>query len=259
MQTGKNDALGIGLQVDQQVAADQQVDPGDGRVTDHVVAAEDDAFAQFALKHVVVVGSLEIAFQQRLRNGFDLARRIGGVACRVQGRIVQVGGVYLDPPAEIRRSQHLGEEHRQGVGLLTRRAADAPDADRSIAALPLQNAGNDIAPQHVPGVAIAEEGCDVDQDGVQKIDEFLGMGLQESMVCGEAVAADLFHPPADAPFQARALVTAEVNSTPFLDVANQAAEIAVGIFHVFRHRLAYPPCGTQHSRRRAFHSSGARF
>ena len=74
-----------GIEVNQQVAADQQVDPGNRRVVDDVVTAEDDAFPQVAMEDVVAVDMLEVFGEQIGRNTVDFARRIRGAPRRARG------------------------------------------------------------------------------------------------------------------------------------------------------------------------------
>lgn len=232
MEPRQNQILRVAFQVDQQVAADQQVDARNRRVGHEVVPAEDHAFAQFALEDVVVVGPLEILVEHVGGDVLDIARRVHGVPGGVQRRVVQVGRVDLHPLAEILGAELFGKQHGQRVGLLSGRAAGAPDPDVAAVALARDDPGHDLLLQHVPGIRIAEEGRDVDQHGVQQVDEFLRVRLQKAVIDREILAADFLHAAADAPLQAGPLVATKIQPPAFLYVPDQGLELRIDRFFV---------------------------
>ena len=73
MEARQNPRLGLGVEVHQAVAADQQVHPGDRRVLDQVVAAEDHRAPQLLVEDVPIVLALEVLLQQRRRDVLDRA------------------------------------------------------------------------------------------------------------------------------------------------------------------------------------------
>ena len=244
VQPRQHHVLGLGLQVDQQVPADQQVDAADGRVMGDVVAAEDHALPQVAREDVVVVGALEVALQQVGRNALDVARRIGGVARGLQRRFVEVGGVDLDLAPEGVRAHRVGEEHGQAVWLLAGGAADAPHPDRPspLGLAPLDDAGHDGGPQHLPRLRVAEEGGDVDQHRVQQVGEFLRVRFEEGVVRGVALGADRLHAVVEAPAQARLLVAAEIDAPAVLDVPDQLPQVGLERVVVRHAGLSFGSC-----------------
>ena len=68
-------ALGLGVEVHQGVPADEEVDPGDGRVLHQVVAAEDHRPSQVLPEHAGAVGGLEEALDQDLAQASDAGLR----------------------------------------------------------------------------------------------------------------------------------------------------------------------------------------
>lgn len=232
--------LGLGVEVHQRVAADQQVDPGDRRVLDEVVAPEDHRTAQVLAEAVPAALQLEELLELRLGEPFDLRRGVGRVPGLRQRLVVDVGGVDLDPLPERLDPEHVGEEHREAVGLLPGRAAGAPHADRLFGAALGQQGGQHVVAQVVPRVRIAEEPGHVDQDGVEQRDELVGVDLQLVDAVRVAVDLDLAHPAADPAHQAAALVPGEVEAPRLLEVGEHGLELAVGFLGLGHGPTRYP-------------------
>ena len=76
--------LGLGVEVHQGVAAGQEVDPGDRRVLDQVVAAEDHRAAEVLVEGVSAVVHLEVLLQQRGGDAMDLPGPVGRQARRAR-------------------------------------------------------------------------------------------------------------------------------------------------------------------------------
>ena len=100
--------LGLGGEVHQGVAADEQVDPRDRGVLHEVVAPEDDRPPQVLAEDVAAADEVEVAVEQLGRDPADLALGVAGLPRVAQGLLVDVGGVDLDPVAELGRPQQLG-------------------------------------------------------------------------------------------------------------------------------------------------------
>ncbi len=218
VKAGQDPALGLGVEVDQRVATDQQVEPGDGRVLDQVVAPEDDAAPEVVVEDVPPADQLEVALAQRVGDGLQLVGAVAGLPRLGQRLLVDVGGVDLELLAGSLQAQGLGEEHRQRVGLLAAARAGAPDADHLARFFIFHDLGDDLLGQIVPGRPVAKERGDVDQDGVEEVGELVGVDLQKVAVRREALDFHDVHPPADAPHQAGALVAGEVEAPVVLEV-----------------------------------------
>ena len=122
--------LRLRVEVHERVAADEQVDPGDRGVLHEVVAAEDHRTPQIAAERVALVGALEEALERLAGHVLDGPCRVRAVARGVERLLVDVRRVDLHAVQERRLAERLGEHHRDRVGLLARRAAGAPHADR---------------------------------------------------------------------------------------------------------------------------------
>ena len=58
----------------------------------------------------------------------------------------------------------------------------------------LEQVRDDLLAQVLPGLRVAEEAGDVDQDGVEELGELVRLRLQERQVVLEALDPDLLHP-----------------------------------------------------------------
>ena len=184
VEPGEDPGLGLGVEVHQRVAADQQVDPGDRGVLDQVVAAEDHRAAQ-VLAEDVAAGRPARSTAPELRR--DAARprgRRSGLPGLGERLLVDVGGVDLHPVPELVGPEHLGQQHRQRVRLLAGGAAGAPHPDRLRRALAGEQRRETSRAQELPGLGVAEEAGDVDQDRVEQRGELVGVDLEVVEVLG---------------------------------------------------------------------------
>ncbi len=197
---------------------------GDRGVLHEVGPPEDDRPPQVLPERVAGAVLLEVLLEHLGRQAAHLAigvRRRPGLR---QGVLVGVGGVDLDPLAELLRSQGLGEADRHGVRLLARGAPRAPRADG-----PGGPTGEDlrqqVRPQPVPRVEVAEERRDVDEDRVEQRRELVGVDLEPVAVLLVPGDAHVVHAPVHPPQQARPLVPREVETPGLLEVLEQALEL----------------------------------
>src|SRR5690606_20740662 len=111
--------LNVPVQIDHQVAAGDQVEPGKRRIAQDVVASEEDAFAQLLLHAVVVLFLEEILAQSAGRyigdDGFGINAGAGGF----QRTVVDIGGEQLYVNLAVGPAQLglIGKEHGQRIGL----------------------------------------------------------------------------------------------------------------------------------------------
>ena len=73
MQPVHDPALGLGVEIHQGVAADQQVQPGYGCVLDEVMAAKDHRLAQVGAENSAAVGVSEVPLQELLWDSLELS------------------------------------------------------------------------------------------------------------------------------------------------------------------------------------------
>ncbi len=217
--------LRLGVEVHERVAAQQQVDVRDRRVLHEVVAAEDHRAAQVLAVDVLVADPLEVRAQAALVEAIDLPLGVGGRACDLQGALVGVGRVDLHPVAEGDRSEGVAQLHGERVGLLTGRATRAPRPHRPVAA---DHPGQDVLAQVLPGVRVAQEARDVDEDRVEQRGVLAGLRRQTVLVVLEGVDAHDVHAVAHPPHEALPLVPGEVEAPLLLQVPQQRLELRVG-------------------------------
>ena len=120
-----------------------------------------------------------------------------------EGVEVDVGRVDLDAPRRLVDPQVVRHDHGERVGLLTGRAARAPQSDGLVAFVPRDDLRDDLAFEVPPRGGITEEPGEVDQDGVEERRELVDVGLEHVVVLGEGADAELVGPAANAAAQWR--------------------------------------------------------
>ena len=135
MEQGQNLPLRLRAQVDEQIAAGDEVEARERRVGQQALAREHHRLTQFAHDLIVVVLLGEEAGEPRRRHvGLDRFR-IDAVAGERHAVRVDVGGEHLQLDIAFCGRDLLEKEHRDGIGLFARAAAGHPDAQRSIQGL----------------------------------------------------------------------------------------------------------------------------
>ena len=242
LEAGQDPGLHLGGEVHQGVPAAEQVDPGDGRVLHQVVPPEDQGPAQVAPEDPELPVRVEETPRPLLAERIQQLLAAVAAAPGVRERpLVGIGGVDLHRLAEPLLAERLGQQDRQRVRLLTGRAARGPYPHRLARLLGLDDPRDHLVRQRVPGVPVAEQGGDVDQDGVEQLRELARIGLEDLRVALVVIDADGLHALDDAPGQAGPLVTAEVEVPPFADIVEQCFQLA--IFRWGRHRVSIRPGG----------------
>src|SRR6266704_6393461 len=182
VKTGHDPGLGFSVEIHQGVAAYQEVQAGDGGILDEIVAPEDDRAARLGTENVAIPCQLKILVAQFVGKRMEVFARVTGLAGLVQGLLVYIRGVDLDPLVELLRSQGLGQQNSQSVGFLARSTADTPDPDGLVCGLARNDLGKDLVGQVSPSQGIAEESGDVDQNGVKEAGGLFGVSLQVVLV-----------------------------------------------------------------------------
>ncbi len=129
VQPGQDPGLGLGFEVHQRVSTEEEVDAGDGRVLQKVMAAEDDRPAQVASEQVAASARLEILLAQAGGHLFEVLVHEDALARLAERILIHVRGVDLDALPELAHPQCLDQHHGDGIRLLAAGAAGAPDAD----------------------------------------------------------------------------------------------------------------------------------
>ena len=157
--------LQLGGEVNEEVAAADEVEFGERRVFDDVVLGEDehvaDAFVQ-AVDAAVRIGGEKAgeAF------GGDIGRNARGINPRAgggDGAAVDIRGKKLDRVAAFERLHAFGEEDGQGVSFLAGRAADDPEAERGAGRAIFEEPDHDLFFHHGESLGVAEEAGHIDE------------------------------------------------------------------------------------------------
>src|SRR5262249_32258897 len=93
---------------------------------------------------------------------------------------------------------------------------------------------DDLPGEHLPGLGIAEERGDIDENGVEELTELLGMHLEVVAVLGNGLDIDLLHAPRDAALERGPLVDREVEAACGPEELEEALEIVVPSLLVVR-------------------------
>ncbi|MEC5164017.1 hypothetical protein RCH08_005207 [Janthinobacterium sp. CG_S6] len=157
--------LQLGVQVDQQVAAAQDVELGKRRVRNDVLLGEDDHVADLLLDVVAVLFRHEKMLQPLGRDVVGDGRREAAQAGAVDGVARQVGGEDLQRVFRRRVDvgHHLVEHHRQRIGFLAGRAGRYPGLERAPPGVGRQQLRQRHRLQVFPHLLVAEETGHADQ------------------------------------------------------------------------------------------------
>src|SRR6185295_13302985 len=202
--------LHLALEIDQEVAAGDQVQPRKRRISDQVVQREQAHVPDLA-RHLVEIALLdEEALQALGRNLAGDRLRVPRLAGRFQRLRVDVRGEDLDVGRLLEAGHVLAQQDGERVRLLTGGAAGYPDAHVAVRVLALEEPWHDLGGKEVERPRIAEEVGHADQQVPEEPFGFLGIAVQELDVIIYRATALLVEPPADAAHQRALLVTAEV-------------------------------------------------
>jgi hypothetical protein len=208
--------LEIGLQVDEQVPAGDQVERGEGRIADQAVHREDAHLAQLLSDVPARPVANEVALEAL---GRDVGLYLRGVVAgaRLGDQLgVEVRREDLDEPPGGLPPEVLVHEDRDRVGLLARGAPGDPDPERGVGGLAGDEAGQDLPLERAERLRVAEELGDADEQVLQQPAGLVGILLQDPQVVGGGAGALELDAPADAAQQGAFLVAAEVVPGPLL-------------------------------------------
>ena len=199
-------------QVDQQVAAAQDVQLGKGRIHDEILGCEDHHLPDL-LAHAVAMILLDEEPGQPLRQhvGGDVERE-EALARFVNGVPVQVGGEDLQSQVALGLHiiQGLLERHGQGVGFLPARAPGHPRPQRMARGPAGQERRNRVLAQVLPGGGIPKEARHAEQQLLEEQIQLLRIGLQVADVGGHLADLVDAHAALDPPVKRVTLVKGEV-------------------------------------------------
>src|SRR5262249_53587928 len=167
--------LQLRIQVDEQVAAGDQMKPEEGRVADQAVLGE-NAHPPYLLCDLIGGPvSREEACEPPRRNVLGDVGRVAGLAPFGDRLDVDIGGENLNA----RRRAHLGKQlvrqNAEGVCLLTRGAAWHPDPHALVRAIRCDDVRQNVLAEVLEGLRIAKELGDTDEQVLSQEISFLGV------------------------------------------------------------------------------------
>ena len=212
------------VEVDQHVAARDQVEPREGRVLEQVVVREQDRLAQLVGDAVAARFLAEKALE-------PLGRHVSLDGARIEAHprdgerlVVDVGGEDLDLRRVRERVERLADQHRDRIGFLARRAARYPDPDRRVSVGVGDQFGQVVIGERVVRFGVAEEVGDRDQEVLDEGVGFFAVGAHALEIVGKPVDAQHLHPTAHPAADRRALVVREVIARPRAELDEEAVE-----------------------------------
>ena len=198
--------LQFAVEIDEHVAAGDQIDPAERRILEHAVACEQHGVAQFALGPVELALAREEAAQPLFAEiGLD-GDRIAPFARNRERARVHVRRKHLNFRPHLLQRRLFQQKHRDGIGFFSGCAAHHPDAQRLLLFRLLDNRGDRKTRQSVEGLRIAKEGRHRDQQIGQQVLGFVRAFPQIGKILLKGIRARHLHPALDAAQHRRALV-----------------------------------------------------
>ena len=228
--------LKLAIEIDEQVAARDEIEPGEWRVLEQAVAGEQDHVPKLSLGPVVVSLSREKAAKTLLADvGLD-RDRVSALASNGKPTGIQIGTENLNLRADLVVGSFLQEQHRDRVGLLARGTARHPYANGLARLLALEEPRHDILGQGLERFRISEECRHRDQQITEQRLHLLHIVAEEREIVRELLSSRHLGAARDPSQYGRFLVLREV-------VTGAAADVGENAAHVFFIRVAQLPEG----------------
>src|SRR5712671_3215342 len=156
--------LGLRLQIDQQIAARDQVDARERWIANDAVVREDAHVAHLPRHAKAPCLGYKEAPEPFGRDILGQYRQIARRPREAQRGFIDVGGENLQPPNDPQLVHLLTQKDRNRVGLLAARATGHPDAKLIVHTLAFEELWNDQGFESVEGSGVTEEIGDTDQE-----------------------------------------------------------------------------------------------
>ncbi len=224
MEALQHTTLRLGVEVDQDVAADDEIEVWDGSILDEIVASEDHRPAQRRMEHGPRSRWREVTAPELLGHRSEVPLGIQRLPRLGQRLFIHIGCVQLHPADRFVDTDRLRDQHRDGVGFLSGRAARRPDPDRIVGSLGRHETRDDLRGEVLPGLRVAEETRQVHEDRVEQMREFLWFDLEAVDVRLEVGHTHRGHALADPSLQRRTLVPGEIEAPVVPEELEQGRE-----------------------------------
>ncbi len=226
MEQHQRHALRHLVEIDQQVAAADQVHPGEGRILEQVVRAEDHEAPQLRLDLILAAIEVEIALQQFRIERFGDRLAIDAAAGPLEGGTVDVGRKHLGVEFDAFLARIFLQRDRDRIGFLARRAAGHPNSHLALRRHVRHDLGKRFFRKHAEGLGIAEIRRDPDQQILAQEVDFVRLPRQLRRVGRKIVDMRHLRAAADPTPDRRFLVVAEIGAAPPLQ---QLQNLTLGI------------------------------
>ena len=188
-------------QVDQHVAAADQIHPREGGVLDQVVRGKDAGVADHFADLVTGINFDEVFVQKFRRHAGHFMRVVNALAGLLDRLFANVGAKDLDAVAAGLVFQVVHQGDGDGIGFLARGAARHPDPDRDGGGLVLQDGREYFLTQGDKTIRVAEKLGDLDDQVIEQRLNFARLVLQKADVILERFNVVEHHAPLDAPLK----------------------------------------------------------
>jgi hypothetical protein len=228
-------AVHVAVQVDQQVAAADQVEPRKRRLLQQVVAGEQHVVAQ-GLAHLVLLGfAREITLQLQRWDRLGDGGRIQAGARDLDRMLVDVGSEDLPAAAAGRGGGFvngfagigIGQQHGQGVGFFAAGTGGHPGARWRASGR--HQSGQNQALQRIEGFAVAVKAGHPDQQVLAQGLHFDGIAAQQLVIAGQVGHPTHLQAPLQAAQQRRPPVMREIMAGALAQHRQHIAQRHVGI------------------------------
>ena len=224
IEDGEDGLLQYGLEVDEHVAAADEIELAEGRIRKHVVRRKDDHLSDALGDEVLVVFLDEVLGKPCRRHVIGNAFREDALARLLYGLAVHVRGKDLDVAVGLGLLEHFLEEDGQGIGFLARGAAGTPDADLGLVLAVPDDVVDGAVLELLEEFRVAEEAGHADED---VLDQEIGLARVFADELGKLAERGRMgdgHAPLNAPQDGIALVVGEVDAAASLQYGVDGGE-----------------------------------
>lgn len=222
-----------GGEIDQHVAATDQVQVREGRVHGHVLPGEE---AHVANPFIHLVGTVHLRKKPPQTLGRHVNQDvlvINAAAGFFDAAFVQVRGKDLDRQIFARLIQKLDHCNGQRIGLLARSATAGPDANRRLSRAVLQEARQDALLQRRKRTRVAEKTCDADEQVIEERIDFARVLLEVFYIFGQLFEFLHGHAAHDPAVECAGLVKREIHAAARARERKESLHLSVVAFENF--------------------------
>gem|GEM_PF-2189069 len=188
-------ALQRRLQINHQVAAAEQIKPGERRVLDYILNGKDQHVAN-VFADLIGAAFLREELLEPLRIHIERdALRIHTRSSLIDCLDVNIRGKHLHIDIQLQLDDAFLEQHGNRVGFFTRGAARHPHPQRVLRWFAWQNLLAQYSSELIEGFRIAEKAGHSDQQFLQQQVHFLRVALQMPSIVGHVVELVHMHAP----------------------------------------------------------------